>query len=220
MPVLLCHNLAIGSLVDVSLKNLCEEFEFMETMNRLGKPVSILAIVAIATTGMAAPSIATPKDSLQLAQLVGQCRATRQQIPVFSQPDATSAALRLLSANDQVTLAGSSVDANGFISISTPTSGFVHAINLRPCNNNPPPPTSLCRRVVRPAEGLIIRREPSSASALVGGVAYLGQVTLTTTPATVRRAENRDWVQISAPASGWVSNGLVTEGFSNLAYCQ
>jgi hypothetical protein len=196
----------------------------MEVMNRLGKPTSVLAIVAIATIGLSTPGIATPKEGVQLAQLLGQCRATKQQIPVFSQPDATSAAVRLLAPNEQVILAVGSA-SGGFISISSPTPGFVHTINLKSCDAiNPPgivvpPTTSLCRQVLRPGEGLIIRREPSTGAAQVGGVGYLQRVTLTTNPATVTRADNRDWVQISAPASGWVSNGLVTEPRSNLGTC-
>ena len=78
----------------------------------------------------------------------------------------------------------------------------------------------LCRKVLRPPQGLVIRREPSTAAARVGGVAYLGRVTLTTNPPTAKTADNRDWVEISAPAKGWISNGLETVPRSNLVYCQ
>ena len=199
----------------------------MKKMNQLGKLVSVLAVIAIAFTGMSTPvmagtDITSSKESLQLAQasLVGQCRAAKLSIPIFRERVATSEALRLLSANQTVTLSDNAVDANGFIGISAPTPGFVHAINLKPCGTPPPPTGSLCRRVVQPPDGLVIRRDPSSTSPSVGGVAYLGQVTLTTNPPTVRRAENRDWVQISAPASGWVSNGFTSATSSNLAFCQ
>ncbi|HEY9821554.1 MAG TPA: SH3 domain-containing protein [Candidatus Sericytochromatia bacterium] len=199
----------------------------MKKMNQLGKLVSVLAVIAIAFTGMSTPvmagtDITSSKESLQLAQasLVGQCRAAKLSIPIFRERVATSEALRLLSANQTVTLSDNAVDANGFIGISAPTPGFVHAINLKPCGTPPPPTGSLCRRVVQPPDGLVIRRDPSSTSPSVGGVAYLGQVTLTTNPPTVRRGENRDWVQISAPASGWVSNGFTSATSSNLAFCQ
>ncbi len=197
----------------------------MKKMNQLGKLVSVLAVMVVAFTGMSTPvmagtDITTSQESLQLAQasLVGQCRAAKLSIPIFRERVATSEALRLLSANQTVTLSDNAVDANGFIGISAPTPGFVHAINLKPCGS--PPTGSLCRRVVQPPDGLVIRRDPSTTSPSVGGVAYLGQVTLTTNPPTVRRAENRDWVQISTPASGWVSNGLTNATSSNLAYCQ
>jgi hypothetical protein len=196
----------------------------MSKMNQCGKSVSILALIAIATTGISNSAFAnmdsTTPESLQLAQAssVGQCRAVKISTPIFKERTATSEALQLVAAEKTVTLAGSS-DATGLIPVSTPISGFIYAINLKPCGNTPPPTKELCRRVLRPAEGLTIRRDATSTSAVVGGVGYLGQVTLTTNPATVKRAENRDWVQISAPASGWVSNGLVTENVSNLAIC-
>ena len=201
----------------------------MKKMNQLGKPVSVLAVMAIAFTGISTPvmagtDITTSKESLQLAQgsLVGQCRAVKLSIPIFRERVATSEALRLLSANQTVTLSDNAVDANGFIGISAPTPGFVHAVNLKPCGTPPPPPptTSLCRQVVQPSEGLLIRRDPNTTSPTVGGVAYLGKVTLTTNPPTVKRGENRDWIQISSPANGWVSNGFTSAASSNLAYCQ
>lgn len=78
----------------------------------------------------------------------------------------------------------------------------------------------LCRQVARPTQGLLIRRGPSVRSALVGKVAYLGKVTLTTNPPTTKRADDRDWVEISLPLRGWVSNSLLTETQSNLAFCE
>lgn len=198
----------------------------MSKINQFGKSVRVVAIVAIATTGISNSAFANTdtatQDNLQLAQAspVGQCRAAKISTPIFKERAATSEALQLVAAEKTVTLAGSS-DASGLIPVSTPISGFIYAINLKPCGNTPtPPPTKeLCRRVLRPTEGLTIRRDATSTSAIVGGVGYLGQVTLTTNPATVKQAENRDWVQISAPASGWVSNGLATEKVSNLGLC-
>lgn len=193
----------------------------MTKMNRFKKYFSFLAVVAIALTGISNSALAdtNPQESVQIAQasVVGQCRAAKISTPIFRGALATSEALQLVAADKTVTLAGTS-DANGFIAVSSPTSGFVFAVNLKPCGNTPPP-KDLCRRVLRPNEGLTIRRDPTSTSPAVGGVAVLGQVTLTTNPATVTRAENRNWVQISAPAKGWVSNGLVTESVSNLGIC-
>jgi len=201
----------------------------MEKLNRVSQLVNVLVVMAIVLTGMSIPAIAgtditASEGSLTLAQasLVGQCRATRLQIPIFRMADATSEALRLLSPNEQVTIADSSVGVNGFIGISAPVSGYVHAINLKPCSNGSDTSGNkgLCRKVARPAQGLLIRRQPSVAAAQVGGVAYLGRVTLTTTPATAKQADGRNWVEISSPARGWVSNGLVTQSQSNLEYCQ
>lgn len=193
----------------------------MLKMKRFGKYLSFLAVVSIAVTGFSNSALAETnvQESVQIAQAspVGQCRAAKISTPIFRGALATSEALQLVAADKTVTLAGTS-DANGFIAVSAPTSGFVFAVNLKPCGNTPPP-KELCRRVLRPTEGLTIRRDATSTSPVVGGVPVLGQVTLTTNPATVRRAENRDWVQISTPANGWVSNGVVTESVSNLGIC-
>ncbi|HEY9708595.1 MAG TPA: hypothetical protein V6D48_10375 [Oculatellaceae cyanobacterium] len=233
----------------------------MEKMNRLGKPVNVLAVLAIATTGIITPAIAgnhitISQGTLKLAQrsLAGQCRAAKVQIPVYRSADTTSEALRLLAPDEQVTLADNSVQPSGFIGISTPIVGFVQAVNLQSCNSSsgtvstpttgaiavptpdasPSPATSpsptaspatstskeLCRRVARPTQGLLIRRGPNVRSPLVGKVAYLAQVTLTTNPPKTRRADQRDWVEISSPVQGWVSNRLLTEPQSNLEFCQ
>ena len=241
----------------------------MEKMNRVGNPVRVLAVMALATAGVTTPSIAgtditRSEGSLKLAQasLVGQCRAAKVQIPVFRLANTSSEAVRLLAPNEQVTLAGNVVDPKGFISISDPVPGFVLARNLIPCSSTTTGTTSgtttgtttdtttgttndgttgttnggttgtttggttgntvkdRCRQVARPPQGLVIRRQPTSTSARVGGVAYLRRVTLTTNPPTMKAAENRDWVEISAPARGWISNGLDTEQRSNLVYCQ
>jgi hypothetical protein len=209
----------------------------MEKINQFGKPVHVLAVMAIAFTGISTPTMASTdltssSGSLKLAQasLVGQCRAAKQQIPIYRGSNITSEAIVLLPTDGQVILAENSANANGFISISAPVPGFVQAINLRPCNggavippNTAPNPSnqSLCRQVVRPPQGLLIRREPRiAAEPPMGGIAYLGRVTITTNPATVKRADNRDWVEISSPVRGWVSNGLVTEPNSNLVYCK
>ena len=241
----------------------------MEKMNRLGKPVNVLAVLAIATTGIITPAIAgnditIAQGGLKLVQrsLAGQCRSAKVQIPVYRSADTTSEALRLLAPDEQVTLADNSVQPSGFIGISSPIVGFVQAVNLQSWNSSsatastpstgtiavptpdtsPSPATSpsptaspttstgststsstskeLCRRVARPTQGLLIRRGPNVRSALVGKVAYQAQVTLTTNPPTTRRADNRDWVEISAPVKGWVSNSLLTEPESNLAFCE
>lgn len=200
----------------------------MKKRNHLAQSVRVLTVMAIATTGMSMPAIAAPEivadeGSLRLAQtsLTGQCRAAKQQIPIFRTADPTSEALRLLAGNEQVTLGDSAVDLNGFIGISAPVRGYVQAVNLKLCTGDSdlatvrPVSPNLCRQVARPPQGLLIRRQPSVTAALVDGVAYLGRVTLSSNPATTRKADGREWVEISSPARGWVSNGLDTQTESN-----
>jgi hypothetical protein len=73
--------------------------------------------------------------------------------------------------------------------------------------------------VVRPSQGLVIRQEPTMKSPQVGMVPYLGRVTLVASPPPLRTADERDWVEISAPVRGWISHSLLVETTSNLAYC-
>lgn len=76
----------------------------------------------------------------------------------------------------------------------------------------------LCRRVVNPPEGLVIRANASTSAQRVGGVGQGERVTLTTSPATTSKdGAGRTWVQISAPSAGWISNGIGGPGF--LVYC-
>ncbi|HEY9676234.1 MAG TPA: SH3 domain-containing protein [Waterburya sp.] len=237
----------VGFTLSLTSESVSEEFNFMATMNRLGKSVHVLAAMAIATTGMSTSALAgsgsiPSQGGVKLAQrsLAGQCRAAKLSMPIYRAADTTSEAVRLLSANEQVTLADDRVNANGFIRVSSPAEGYVQAVNLTSCSDTgsssgstsgstggstsggTPSASSkdLCRRVVRPPQGLVIRREATTASAQVGSLAYLARVTITTIPATVKQADNRDWVEISAPVRGWVSNGLNSEPKSNLAYCE
>ncbi|MEK0181858.1 SH3 domain-containing protein, partial [Microcoleus anatoxicus PTRS3] len=74
-----------------------------------------------------------------------------------------------------------------------------------------PGPVSLCRQVeprVAP-NGLIIRAEASKTSAIKGSVAANGKVTLVPNYQSVKdkNGENRNWVEISAPAAGFISAG-------------
>ena len=181
----------------------------MENMNRLGKRVHLLAAMTIASVGMITPAIANTdipisQDGLNLAQ------ASPSPSPMSSpttppsptrRPTAAPRPIRRPTATPRPT--------------NTPTAA--------PSPTSTPAATTnqnLCRRVVKPPQGLVIRQEPSIKSPVVGRVAYQGQVTLTTNPPTTKTADGRDWVEISAPAKGWVSHSLLTEKTSNLAYCQ
>lgn len=195
--------------------------------------------VAIATAGFGIPAAAgSAPQSNNVAQgtLIGQCRAVNKKVPVYKQAAATASVVSTLNAETKVTLADTG--SSGFIGISSPVSGYVQVANLKLCSGSPtppptggnptppptggnptPPPTgNTCRRVVQPL-GLAVRKEASSDSVVVGGVANLERVDLTTTPATSKKgADGRNWVQIAKPVAGWVSNGF-PGGNSNLTLC-
>jgi hypothetical protein len=184
-----------------------------------------VAAVAIATTGIGIPVFAQPTPSPSTSpvpapapsSLVGQCRAVNKKVSVYKQAAITAPVVSTLNAQTKVTLADNG--SGGFIGISSPVSGYLQTANLKPCTGTTPPPTgSTCRRVVQPL-GLAIRRDASSDSASVGGVGNQERVELTTVPATVKKGpEGRNWVQISKPVAGWVSNGF-PGGSSNLVLC-
>ncbi|MGB3240670.1 MAG: hypothetical protein WBB29_20450 [Geitlerinemataceae cyanobacterium] len=77
----------------------------------------------------------------------------------------------------------------------------------------------LCRQVYRDRlEGLAIYQEPSPYSLAVGGVGVNQQVTLVADFVNLVGPDNQNWIQISAPVPGYISNGY-TGGQSNLVYC-
>lgn len=182
----------------------------------------IVATGAIAAVGSGLPAFAetvptglqTVKQPVLLAQqLTGQCRQVNRQVAVFTAANCNSGASRLLPQGARVTLNANQA-TNGFIAIQG--GGFVQTANLTNCTT---PTGNLCRRVIQ-TEGLIIRQNPDPDSRQMGFAAFNSQVTLTTDPPTAQTgAQNRSWVQISAPNPGWVSNGFVSGGTSNLGLC-
>ncbi|PSB19922.1 SH3 domain-containing protein [Phormidesmis priestleyi ULC007] len=184
-------------------------------MKRFNPAIAGLALIAM--TGATTPAFAqTPAAA---PPLNGQCREAKVSTPIFSQRSSTSSTVSLLATAQRVTLAENAV-TDGFILVSTPSKGFVQAVNLRACSGPPPNDKGLCRRVVQP-QGLIIRQGPNTTSAIVGGADFNSQVFVTTNPATARTAsDGRIWVQIARPAAGWVSNGFQNTAGSNLVFCQ
>ena len=206
----------------------------MKDHQYLGKGIALLAVTAM-TVGVLVPVTATTSPStssaksapnslhqdIRLAQLIGSCRAVSTSIPVQTGRSTTSEVVATLNKGTVVKLSDNG--ANGWIGISTPVVGFVQAgyLSAANCPSAPPPANDRCRRVARPPEGLKIRRGPTITSDVLGGV-FLGQtVTLTTSPPTTQRDnQGRDWVNISSPVSGWLTNGLATSTVSNLVYCK
>ena len=239
----------------------------MERMNRLGKSVNLLAVIAIASTGVIAPAIAntnitTSPGSLKLAQVSPSPTSSPTTAPSptrtpattpspasspITVPSPTRTPATTPSPASSPTTAPSptrtpaTTPSPARTPATTPSPTRTPATTPSPASSpttapspassptTAPSPTSspatttnqnLCRRVIKPPQGLAIRREPSTQAAVVGGVGYQGRVTLTTNPPTTRTVGERDWVEISAPARGWISHSLITETVSNLAYCR
>lgn len=175
------------------------------------------------------------RDGVRVAQGVrGRCRAATQSIFVYRERS-TASPLRVLEPDERVTLAEAS-GRDGWIAIESPIRGFVEAKNLKSCNAetvNPQPPlpnraivnqpSNLCRRVTYLGEeGIAIRESPNSNARRVGGVFFGEQVTLsprTTREQFVKDEQGRQWVRVTRPAVGWMSNGFPASGNMNLAAC-
>ncbi|MEQ9237533.1 SH3 domain-containing protein [Coleofasciculus sp. E2-BRE-01] len=169
-------------------------------------------------------TLPSPTNSFLLTQgLIGQCRAAARSIFIYAERS-TANPIRALQADEQVTLAEAS-GRNGWIAIGSPISGFVQAKDLKPCTGNPAPtpsptPPNRCRRVIyEEDEGLAIRESPNTNSARVGGVFFGDRVTLSDPPQFRLDDAGREWVRITSPTSGWLSNGFPQLGDINLKAC-
>lgn len=210
---------------------------YLNTVLFGGVAIAIASFLATPATANPNPteqrgteSVQQPQPSSQtdflLAQssLIGQCRKVNWFLGIYQGPaDTTGTRIDVLQAGAVVRLADGG-NGKGWIKIDYPQTGYVQAGGLAFLASCPPyvdggGNKNLCRKVERPPEGLLVRREPNSSSEPVGGVAQGAQVTLTTNPPTARKdAAGRTWIEISAPRSGWVSNGLPGNP-TNLVYC-
>ncbi len=182
------------------------------------------------------------RDGVRVAQGVrGQCRAATQSVFVYRERS-TASPLRVLEPDERVTLA-EATGRDGWIAIESPIRGFVEARNLKSCNaetsasRTPPPnrptanrpptsnlPSNLCRQVTYLGEeGIAIRESPNPDARRVGGVFFGEWVTLSTRPTRekfVRDEQGREWVRVTRPTVGWMSNGFPASGNMNLAACR
>ena len=180
-----------------------------------GWGVVLLSIGAM-VLGTSSASVAA-----DMAKLTGQCRAAKQSTGLYKDRDSSSALLSSLKLNDKVTLAEETA-RDSMILVSSPSKGFVQTANLKMCPGavvppKPVPNGSSCRLVTQ-VKGLAIRKEPSTTSEAVAGVAQNEKITLVTPPEAKNTDDGRTWIKISKPAEGWVSEGFVNAG-KNVAAC-
>jgi len=206
----------------------------MKKMSYWFEPIALFALVLSVLGAINAPATAVTntttnnpiqeseptsfqrQGSFELAQnLVGQCRAAKQRIFVYSQRSTSSSSLRTLDTNEQVTLADNG--SGGWIGISSPTVGYVQASNLTTCTTATKPPSSnppssgtgagICRIATR---DLAIRQTPSLGSVSIGGVAKDATAKLASPQQSQTNASenNRVWVKIVSPATGWITTGV------------
>ena len=200
-----------------------------------GLGIAAIAILGNLTPVLAAISsdpltVAPSADSTLLAQAPDRCRrvVVPEGLNIRAQPSLTAAIIGGVGNQQTINLSTTPATVNavaglnwvqitlsngatGWIANGAPGSGG-NVILCSPVAANPiPTPTTpsttagLCRLVRSPiGGGLAIRSTPSGAS--VGGVANGQTITLINPPVT-RLDGGRQWLQISAPSAGWVSNG-------------
>lgn len=190
------------------------------------------------------PKIASTA-SLQLAQLAGECRAAKRSIFVYRDRSNLNP-LEGLTAGERVILQEEDKN-NGWIAVrvmSSGVAGFVQTPDLRNCNGATAPPTAspqfppstrrpnsvagsnsnnsspLCRQVIyRGVEGMAVRSAPSAEATRVGGLAF-GDRILIDPASTQISSQGREWVRLTSPLQGWMSNGFPAfPGDRNLGRC-
>ena len=198
----------------------------MKKMNHWGKSATFLALglsvvgslnaSATDITGTTTTSF-EQQSNVQLAQggLVGQCRAAKDRIFVYTQRSTTSETVRTIALNEQVTLADNG--SGGWIAISAPATGYVQAASLKPCTagtgtggtggTGGTTQSNVCRVA---KVDLIVRQAGSLTAASVGAVTAQQTVKLANPQQSqTNSAEgNRTWVRIVAPRTGWISSGF------------
>jgi hypothetical protein len=190
----------------------------MKKLSYLGNSVTALAFALSAVTTVSSSTTANVtqpsnlnasgrQDNVLLAQgLVGQCRAAKQQISIYSDRSTTSKTVRTLAANQEVTLADTGT--GGWIAVSAPVAGYVQTRDLKLCatGSKPVPTTGSVCRV--PKIGLAIRQNPAKSAVVIGGVGPQDTVRLVDPRESQKDADGRTWIRISAPVAGWISSGF------------
>lgn len=217
----------------------------MKKMSHWGTPVALLALAlsavgdtkAIATVFSNTNSAnlileaglnpSQQKGTFQLAQeLVGQCRAASRSIFIYRERS-TASPTRALEPNEQVVLAEED-GRGGWIAISSPIRGFVEARDLKRCSGEPeqtvtrprPPRSNLCRQVTyQGLEGVVVRERPDISSRPISTVFFEERVTLSNPSQSRVDGEGREWVRLTSPVVGWMSNGFPATGDLNLSAC-
>jgi hypothetical protein len=173
-----------------------------------------------ATAPILAPSATAQTPQANIAE--GRCYLTLQQVGVYREPNAQSAAVSVLPANASITLGSGS--GQGWLRVAEPVVGWLQATALQPAQasrctavvpavpSNPSPALPLVTtgpvscQVVAP-EGLAIRNLPVIADRTVTAILPPNTYRFQFTDRQVQLNTNgtqRDWVYINAPQVGWI----------------
>ncbi|MEC4805879.1 MAG: SH3 domain-containing protein [Jaaginema sp. PMC 1080.18] len=195
---------------------------------------------AVLSITLCQDAIAQLSQPPTLAQsMMGECRVLNHSAFLYTTRSRENP-VQALSENTRVLLEENGQN-DGWIAVRAIPSdnlGFVETRYLALCNNapgmdspqpipqtgisKPIPPTAVetpssCRRVIyRDPEGVAIRSAPNVNATWVGSLSFNDRVTID--PRQIRRIGEREWVKLTAPIEGWMSNGFPGEA-SNLGVC-
>jgi hypothetical protein len=207
----------------------------MNKMQVLTKPFTVLISILLPMVGLTALASESsnpipptqisgiePENPVQVAQgLIGECRAAKKRIFVYTARSASSRTIRTLAPNENVTLAGNG--NGGWIAISAPETGYVQTMDLKLCQEATQPDSdstsNICRRVTVP-QGLVIRQNPNPSASRVDSVFEGNTVKLAVPKQSQIDSQGRTWIQITEPMAGWVSSGFPQGNLSPELDCQ
>ncbi|MDJ1183106.1 SH3 domain-containing protein [Roseofilum casamattae] len=207
--------------------------------------IAIATLIALSGLGIPQASIArSPSSEIIARGLAGQCRAAKRDIFIYRERN-TSESHRSLQRDEPVTLADEG--SNGWIAISSPTTGFVEVADLKSCAEasnsgaetpaepeqpeipetpepekpapSPPATEPEQNRLCRQViiQEGLIVREEPSLEANSVGSIAYPQEVTVKAENGERTIDERVWVAITAPIRGWVSSGV--GGVVNLGGC-
>jgi len=162
-------------------------------------------------------------------------------------PSPNSRAIANVAPNERLQLAANAEairgpEGNTWLAVSFPAEGYVNnglpgTSHLNRCqaflwdipgSSDVPPMTSStrrgrdgdgnsCRRVIHD-EGLTVRQAPSLNASILGGVEMNQEIRVRLPIRPIIASDDRQWIEITAPFNGYVSNGF-GDGVSNLGAC-
>ncbi|KPQ38086.1 MAG: hypothetical protein HLUCCO16_14075 [Phormidium sp. OSCR] len=214
---------------------------------KLAASVSVvfLALGAASSNSLAVPSSPSP---LRFAQEVDPlCRQVSPNLDrglaIRLDPSPNSRAIANVAPNERLQLAANAEairgpEGNTWLAVSFPAEGYVDngppgtshlnrcqaflwdapgSPDVAPMTDSGPRDGNSCRRVIHD-EGLTVRQAPSVDASILGGVEMNQEIRVRLPIRPIVASDDRQWIEITAPFNGYVSNGF-GDGVSNLGAC-
>lgn len=208
--------------------------------------VVFLALGAASSSSLAVPQ--SPSPARDLAQEVDPlCRQVSinldRGLAIRLDPSPNSRAIANVAPNERLRLTANAEairgpEGNTWLAVSFPAQGYVDngppgsshlnrcqaflwdapgSSDVAPMTNSSPRDGNACRRVIHD-EGLTVRQAPSVNASILGGVEMNQEIRVRLPIRPIVASDDRQWIEITAPFNGYVSNGF-GNGVSNLGAC-